>query len=90
MIYDKFTPPPHPSKGEWEPGNGPLRTLTNSRFINFQLYDNEMYLGLLHNNTFVKFEFINDVICHLMEGYADFNLFLSGYIENEHKDMCVF
>lgn len=50
MIYDKFTPP-HPSKGEWEPGNGPLRTLTNSRFINFQLYVNEMYLGLLHNKT---------------------------------------
>lgn len=49
-----------------------------------------MYLGLLHNNTFVKFEFINDVICYLMEGNADFNLFLSRYIENEHKDMCVF
>lgn len=49
-----------------------------------------MYLGLLYNNIFVKFEFINDVICYLMEGYVDFNFFFLGYIENEYKDMCVF
>lgn len=78
------------SKGEWELGNGLLRILINFRFINFQLYDNEMYLGLLYNNIFVKFEFINDVICYLMEGYVDFNFFFLGYIENEYKDMCVF
>lgn len=78
------------SKGEWELGNGLLRILINFRFINFQLYDNEMYLGLFYNNIFVKFEFINDVICYLMEGYVDFNFFFLGYIENEYKDMCVF
>lgn len=78
------------SKGEWELGNGLLRILINFRFINFQLYVNEMYLGLLYNNIFVKFEFINDVICYLMEGYVDFNFFFLGYIENEYKDMCVF
>lgn len=37
------------SKGEWELGNGLLRILINFRFINFQLYVNEMYLGLLYN-----------------------------------------
>lgn len=81
MIYDKSTPLP-PSKGDWEPGNGPLntRTFTYQILVIFQLYGNEMYLGLLHNNTvFFKFEFINDVVCHFMEDYADFNLLLSIY-----------